>query len=464
MNRAWFLPVASPRGLTTVRRLGVAVLGVVLLSTVAVGASPIESGVGDAPVLQVTVAEPETRLATTQSRTRPASWVEAGERYRRGVGELSEKAASVREVAERLTGGVTDPEKKLEILLSFVRTEIEYLFVGDRSEPYRPSRPMDVLARGWGDCKDKTYLLLELLAAAGIEASPLLVTMAPTTLVDPKRPTLSPFDHVMVAATVGGRLYFLEPSQRQGGLVWLHPGLQDRRALLVDPGSSRLVTTPTRAAAESREAAFVLDVDDLGRARGTGLLRLLGAPALSFLDSVAPSGFTEEGQGVSVTRTPLRQVLDLEPFERFAITKWRRRSGQAPAVDIEVSVELDVAVGKAPDRFLELPTLFGLVRRQEQVREGEAIPLPLGSSRTSWKVRLPEQGCWNDDGEISVGNELGRFEQRGRVKGSVVLIERDIEIRQPRANRALWPALRELSRVAAAARHRPLVVSCASTE
>jgi len=59
--------------------------------------------------------------------------------------------------------------------------------------------------RRYGDCKDKTYLLVSLLRAVGIEADPMLVSL--TTPKTPARllPTPDAFDHVVAQARINGR-------------------------------------------------------------------------------------------------------------------------------------------------------------------------------------------------------------------------------------------------------------------
>ena len=84
---------------------------------------------------------------------------------------------------------------------------------------YLPAPPSTVLARGWGDCKDKAVLLSRLLETAGVKAYPALIDYGASTSFDPDFPRLSAFDHAIVAVARwsldggrDGRWLFLDPT------------------------------------------------------------------------------------------------------------------------------------------------------------------------------------------------------------------------------------------------------------
>jgi transglutaminase-like putative cysteine protease len=59
--------------------------------------------------------------------------------------------------------------------LHWVQEEIRYFSVSIGENSHRPQAPDTVLAHRYGDCKDKTYLLVSLLGELGIAARPVLV-------------------------------------------------------------------------------------------------------------------------------------------------------------------------------------------------------------------------------------------------------------------------------------------------
>lgn len=136
--------------------------------------------------------------------------------------------------------------------LQWVQTQIRYYSVSLGENSHRPHSPAEVLRNRYGDCKDKTLLLMRILQALGI---PSHATLA--SLNAPQRPALmaaSPlaFDHVVVQARIDGREYFLDPTRlgQRGPLDRMGQGLEAASVLVVDPGVTSALTvvrSPNRA-------------------------------------------------------------------------------------------------------------------------------------------------------------------------------------------------------------------------
>ena len=94
------------------------------------------------------------------------------------AGELfqsnKEPSDDVRAVVETLRKKTTE-EDRVVAALEFVQSEIRYFSVSMGESSHRPTQPDVVLKRRYGDCKDKSLLLLTLLQALGIPAKPVLV-------------------------------------------------------------------------------------------------------------------------------------------------------------------------------------------------------------------------------------------------------------------------------------------------
>lgn len=104
---------------------------------------------------------------------------------------------------------LTQPERAMEAL-RWVQKNIRYLGVEVGINTHAPNPPELVLARRYGDCKDKTLLLLTLLHGLGIDAYPVLAhTSYGGTLVNDLPSALS-FNHVLAGASIGGSDYWLD--------------------------------------------------------------------------------------------------------------------------------------------------------------------------------------------------------------------------------------------------------------
>lgn len=130
--------------------------------------------------------------------------------------------------------------------LKFVQEEIRYLSLSIGENSHRPYPPAEVLARRYGDCKDKTWLLVSILRRMNIAADPVLVA----TQLGPNLPQLLPspalFDHMIARVQLDGKTYYLDPTlQGQGGrLESLAPTLANTHVFVITPNAKALVAIP----------------------------------------------------------------------------------------------------------------------------------------------------------------------------------------------------------------------------
>jgi tetratricopeptide (TPR) repeat protein/transglutaminase-like putative cysteine protease len=103
-----------------------------------------------------------------------------------------------------------DPKARAQAALSLVQDQVRYVFLGLDGGGLRPASADQTWSRRFGDCKGKTTLLIAILHGLGIEAEPALVSSAGGDGLDGRLPMLGQFDHVLVRATIGGRVYWLD--------------------------------------------------------------------------------------------------------------------------------------------------------------------------------------------------------------------------------------------------------------
>ena len=118
----------------------------------------------------------------------------------------------VRRIAEGIAASHASPAQRLLASLRFVQSEIRYLGVEVGVGSHAPRAPGEVLARRFGDCKDKTVLLLSLLGELGVPASAALVFTGRLRAEDASLPSPAAFDHVMVVAEIEGTRYWVDPT------------------------------------------------------------------------------------------------------------------------------------------------------------------------------------------------------------------------------------------------------------
>jgi lipoprotein NlpI len=149
-------------------------------------------------------------------------------------------------IVQRLRGLATD-EERVTAALEFVQSEIRYFSASLGESSHRPALPDVVLGRRYGDCKDKSFLLMSLLSAVGIETHPVLLKIGRRGGMEKLLPSPRLFDHAIVQAKVDGNVYYLDPTRlgqqgRPGRMGQAHEGAQ---VLVIAPGVNELSTIAT---------------------------------------------------------------------------------------------------------------------------------------------------------------------------------------------------------------------------
>ncbi len=136
---------------------------------------------------------------------------------------------------------------------------------------WRPRPVETTVSRGLGDCKDKSFVLVELLRRQGIDAVPVVIIAPRHGFVDPALPSPFVFNHVVTGIPWTGRetrpgmvvaeapglgpLRLVDPTLGPDAPEDLHFVYEGARALPVDARATGLVEVPRSPAAQNRIAA-----------------------------------------------------------------------------------------------------------------------------------------------------------------------------------------------------------------
>ncbi|MEO6002877.1 MAG: DUF3857 domain-containing protein [Opitutus sp.] len=170
------------------------------------------------------------------------------------------------EKAQELTHGLDDDSARTVAILQFVQQEVRYLGMELGAGSYRPTDPAVVLARRFGDCKDKSLLFCALMHAAGLRAFPAFLSTDWRTKIEDWLASPYAFDHVIACVPSAAGNQFVDPTLRyqQGDLS--RRGLPDYgRVLLVKAGetaSTKVVIPPLAQSTVHIEEQFDIKAFD----------------------------------------------------------------------------------------------------------------------------------------------------------------------------------------------------------
>lgn len=190
-------------------------------------------------------------------------------------------AAEVRKAA----GPRATREALVEAANRQLHPRVRYTGVELGSAAIIPAYPSVTLERGYGDCKDKSFLLLAVLRELGVPAELALLLTGPGQDVHPELPGWGMFDHAIVRVPGKTDLWVdaTDATRRAGQL----PGMdQDRLALPIREGSRELVRIPLASPSDNwvREWREVT-LPEVGMARFVERSELRGAPEADYRSS-----------------------------------------------------------------------------------------------------------------------------------------------------------------------------------
>lgn len=120
------------------------------------------------------------------------------------------KSREVEELHQEIRKQSRDQADYIIRALRFVQQNIRYLALAFGENSHRPRPPAETLASRYGDCKDKTALLVALLRSEGVKAWPVLVSTTLRRKVYDLLPSPGIFDHALVLVELEGSKYWLD--------------------------------------------------------------------------------------------------------------------------------------------------------------------------------------------------------------------------------------------------------------
>ncbi|MDP9192650.1 MAG: DUF3857 domain-containing protein [Acidobacteriota bacterium] len=223
------------------------------------GAEPVRDGntytweVTDAPALDAEDSVPSwyekwksVQVTTFASWAEVAAWADV-------MFQLDERSkVEVKALAESFRTAHAKRDAQITAAIRFVQDDIRYLGIEMGRNSHEPHQPWQTLEGRWGDCKDKTLLLVALLRELGLEAYPALVNTRLEHRLAEKIPSPFLFDHVIAQVVDGGRTFWVDGTMSdQGGTLATIETSTQGRALVVRAATTALTPIVTQSTANT---------------------------------------------------------------------------------------------------------------------------------------------------------------------------------------------------------------------
>jgi hypothetical protein len=149
-----------------------------------------------------------------------SSWKNVSEWCYRVFQESAGKNENLISAANDLIKNCRNNEEKINTIARFVQNEIRYVAIEIGKNRWVPRPAITTFENRYGDCKDKTMLMIEMLSSIGIESYPVFVGSAKP--VFDELPSPYQFNHCVVGIPVNqmNNISYLENSVYNGYLIF----------------------------------------------------------------------------------------------------------------------------------------------------------------------------------------------------------------------------------------------------
>ncbi len=364
------------------------------------------------------------------------TWAQIGKWY---AGLARDRYVLTPEVKAKLPGllaGARSADDTLRAIQRWIAQDIRYVSVSLGIGGYQPRPPAEVVAAGYGDCKDKATLFVAIANALGFKAWPVLLNAGGN--VTRGVPAIEQFDHAIAAVERKGGRTYVDLTSDLTPFGELPPSDQGQFALVVHPdGATEEVTLPLSAPG-----------DNYSETRITGTLAADGTIAATYVESA-----------LGGRQYPLRNLFTAQvdsahraDFARSIATKlYPGARGDSLQIfdgrDLRAvpRVALRIAGGEAArpvgaskkTRILTLPfgSMRGLADAATALEAQGPRSFPIDAAKVigpsvsvslleltlppGWRAQLPEP--------VEVDGKWGRYRSRFSQEGRVLRFERRLE-------------------------------------
>ena len=139
----------------------------------------------------------------------------------------------------------TTKEETILNIIRYVQNEIRYLGFEGGINNYKPNSPLKVNQQRFGDCKDKSLLLVALLRNENIDAHPVLVNSNLGKTIEEHLPSAGVFNHCVVYFSLNSNDFFVDPTiNNQGGNIHNIHFPNYEKGLIIREGENTLIDLP----------------------------------------------------------------------------------------------------------------------------------------------------------------------------------------------------------------------------
>jgi len=353
--------------------------------------------------------------------------------------------------AQALVAGAPDLYTKLSHITSYIQNNIRYFIIVKGIGGWQAHYAGDIYRNRYGDCKDKTTLLISMLGAVGIRAYYLHVD-SERGVIDPAGPSLIG-NHMITAielpdgekdsrlqarvkAANGKTLLIFDPTDEETPVGLIRGELQGAYGNISEGADSQVLQMPVLApdsASMNRKGSFVLTAD--------GTLSGDITDVFSGVDAARERGLLKEADAKEVhdrLEKGLSSDLPSLDFKGYEFHK-------TDALDQPVTLDLHVS----DSRYAHAAGSLLLLRPRIVGNDAQTVPDVMENKTRSYPIEIGRPGNhpgdWRDSFDITlppgyvvdetpdpvdVDTDFASYHSSTTAKGNLLHYEREYVVRQ----------------------------------
>ncbi len=195
-------------------------------------------------IIEETSMPPTDEVAFRILVTTMNSWQEFSNWWRKKIAGKTEPDESIKRKVAELTEALSTSKEKTESIFDYVKREIRYVSIDLGKSGYEPDNAKKVFENKYGDCKDKSTLLISMLKVAGIPAYYVLIPTSGVGNLIKDFPYPFQFNHCIVSTEKEGIYHFIDPVAENYRFNYLPSSDQNRDVLIFDNKKIVFARTP----------------------------------------------------------------------------------------------------------------------------------------------------------------------------------------------------------------------------
>jgi hypothetical protein len=355
--------------------------------------------------------------------------------------------AEITAKAQELTAGAPDLYTKLSLITDYIQKNIRYFIVTRGIGGWQAHYATDIYRNRYGDCKDKTTLLISMLQAIGIRAHYLHVDSS-RGVINPEAPSLAG-NHMIIAielpdgesdprlparvkANNGKTLLIFDPTDEVTPVGLIRSALQAAWGNLANGADSQVLQMPVlppETAGLNRKGNFTLTAD--GSLAGDVTEVFSG-------DDATRERSTLKDSEARDTHDRLEKDLGSQlPGVAFKGYEYRHTDDLAKPLDLDLHLSGANYAHVSGPLLLVRPRVLGShIRAVSDVMEGKPRTYPIeighpGKWHDSFDISFPEGYVVDETPDpVEVNMDFASYKSAVSVKGNQIHYERDYVVRQ----------------------------------